>query len=199
MAYDAKPGWSRVFVRPGESARHATRRRSRPAPAPPAGPSVGATIEDFLAAVDDGSARDRYGRTFTSAAAVELHWNLGGHVAEALGAMSLNGVRRREVEALVYALGDAGLSRRRLRALAKSVRALFDYAVERELVVDNPALRIALPDEDETEQPTGEAGSPGRPAHAATVVDHVISMALRVATLGFLLTAVTFLAESLIG
>ena len=199
MAYDAKPGWSRVFVRPTESARHGARRRSRPAPAAPTSPSVSATIDDFLAAVDDGSARDRYGRAFTRAAAVELHWNLGGHVAEGLGAMSLNGVRRREVEALVYALGEAGLSRRRLRALAKSVRALFDYAVERELVVDNPALRIALPDEDETEQPTGEAGSAGHPAHTATVVDHVVSMALRVATIGFLLTAVTFLAESLIG
>jgi hypothetical protein len=158
---------------------------------------VNETIDDFLAAVDDGSVRDRYGRAFNRAAAVELHWNLGGHVAEALGAMSLNGVRRREVEALVHELGEAGLSRRRLRALAKSMRALFDYAVERELVAHNPAQRIALPDEDETEQPTGEAGSPGNLAHTVTLVDHVISTALRVATLGFLLTAVTFLAESL--
>ena len=119
-------------------------------PWPCTGPSVTETIDDFLAAVDEGHARDRYGRAFTRAAAVELHWNLGGHVAEALGAMSLNGVRRRDVEALVYELGEAGLSHRRVRALAKSVRALFDYAVERELVAHNPAQRIALPDEDET-------------------------------------------------
>ena len=197
MAYDTKPGWSRVFVRPTEGARHGTRRRPGRAPVALTGPSVTETIDDFLATVDDGSARDRYGRAFTRAAAIELHWNLGGHVAEALGAMSLNGVRRREVEALVYELGEAGLSRRRLRALAKSVRALFDYAVERELVAHNPAQRIALPDEDETEQPTGEAVSPGKLAHTGTLVDHVISTALRVATLGFLLTAVTLLAESL--
>ena len=138
MAYDTKPGWSRVFVRPTEGARHGTRRRPGRAPVALTGPSVAETIDDFLATVDDGSARDRYGRAFTRAAAIELHWNLGGHVAEALGAMSLNGVRRREVEALVYELGEAGLSRRRLRALAKSVRALFDYAVERELVAPQP-------------------------------------------------------------
>jgi hypothetical protein len=197
MAYDAQSGWSRVFVRPTEAARHGTRRRASRTSAAVTGPSVNAAIDDFLAAVDDGSARDRYGRAFTPAAARELHWDLGGHVAEALGAMSLKGVRRGDVEALVYQLAASGLSRRRLQAVAKSVRALFDYAVERELVADNPAQRIALPDEDETEQPTGEAGNPAHPAHTRTLVDHVISMALRVVTLGFLLTAVTLLAESL--
>jgi hypothetical protein len=161
------------------------------------GPSVRQTIDDFLAGVDDGSARDRYGRAFTRAATVELHWNLGGHVAEALGPTSLSRVRRRDVEALVYELGAAGLSRRRLRALAKSVRALYDYAVERKLVGDNPAQRIALPDEDETAQPTGEDAGPADPARTRSISDHVISTALRVATVGFLLTAVTFLAESL--
>jgi hypothetical protein len=197
MAYDTKPGWSSVFVRPATARRHGTRRRPRAVPADVTGPSVAATIDDFLAVIDDGSARDRYGRAFTRPAAVELHWNLGGHVAEALGAMTLSGVRRSDVEALVYELGDAGLSRRRLRALAKSVRALYDYAVERELVEHNPAQRIALPDEDETAQPTGVDGSPVDPVHTRRIVDHAISMALRVATLGFLITAVTFLAGSL--
>jgi hypothetical protein len=197
MAYDTKPGWSRVFVRPTTDRQHGARRRPRRPPAALTGPSVNETIDDFLAVVDDGSMRDRYGRAFTPAAAVELHWNLGGHVAEALGPMSLNGVRRREVEALVYELGEEGLSRRRLRSLAKSVRALFDYAVERELVEHNPARRIALPDEDETAQPTGEDGSAVDRVHTRTIVDHAISVALRVATLGFLITAVTFIAESL--
>jgi hypothetical protein len=197
MAYDTKPGWSSVFVRHTTTRPHGARRRSRAAPADVPGPSVADAIDDFLAVVDNGSARDRYGRAFTPAAAGELHWNLGGHVAEALGTMTVGGVRRRDVEALVYELGQAGLSRRRLRTLAKSVRALYDYAVERELVEHNPAQRIALPDEDETAQPTGEDGRPVDRAHTRTMVDHAISMALRVATLGFMITGVTFLAESL--
>jgi hypothetical protein len=197
MAYDTQPRWSSVFVRPTTSGSRRTRRGAGPTALHRAGPSVEETIEKFLAVVDDGSARDRYGRAFAPEAALELHWNLGGHVAEAIGAMSLSGVRRRDVEALVYALGHAGLSRRRLRPLVKSVRALYDYAGERDLVGHNPAERIAIPDEDEAEQPTGEHRSRVNRTQTRTTFDHAISMALRVATLGFVLTAVTFLAESL--
>src|SRR3954471_8613535 len=126
MAYDAKSGWSRVFVRPTEAARHETRRRASRTPAAPTGPSVNAAIDNFLAAVDDGSARDRHGRALSPAAARELHWAPGGHAAAAPGPLSLKGVLRRDVEALVYQLGASGLSRRPLQALAKSVRALYD-------------------------------------------------------------------------
>jgi hypothetical protein len=197
MTYDTKPGWSRVFVRPATSGPRRTRRRSHPAALDVTGPSVGETIDEFLAAVEDASARDRYGRPFTRDAALELHWYLGGHVAETLGAMSLSGVRRGDVEALVYDLGGAGLSRRRLLPLAKSVRALYDYALERDLVEHNPAERVAMPDEDETGQPVASYASRAASPPDRTIFDHAISVALRVATLGFLLTALTFLAESL--
>jgi hypothetical protein len=161
------------------------------------GPSVDEIIQEFLEAVDEGSARDRYGRRFSAEAAAELHWYLGGHVADALGAMSVDEVRRRAVETLVYDLADAGLSRRRLRALAKSVRALYDYAAERGLVGHNPAERVAIPDEDETEQPAAGSASRADPGLARAVSDHAISLMLRVATLGFVITALVFLAESL--
>jgi hypothetical protein len=197
MAYDTKPGWSRVFVRSATSGPRRARRPAHPSALDVTGPTVDETIDEFLEVVDDGSARDRYGRPFTREAAVELHWYLGGHVAEALGAMSLSEVRRRDVEALVYELGDAGLSRDRLRPLTKSVRALYDYALERGLVQHNPAERVALPDDDETEQPVAAYASRAVSPPRTTIFDHAISTALRVATLGFLLTAVTFLAESL--
>jgi hypothetical protein len=197
MAYDTKPGWSSVFVRPTTSKPRGARRRARPAALDVTGPSVEETIDDFLAVVDDGSARDRYGRPFSREAALELHWYLGGHVAEALGAMSLSGVHRPDVEALVYELGDAGLSRPRLRPLAKSVRALYDYALERGLAQHNPAERVAMPDDDETEQPIAAYASRGASPPERTIFDHAISVALRVATLGFLLAALTSLAESL--
>ena len=92
-------------------------------------------------------------------------------------------MRRRDLEALVDELGETGMSRRRQRALAQSVRALYDYAIERRLVRANPAERVAIPDDPEPRQPR--------------VLDHGIELVLRVATLGFALTALIFLTESL--
>jgi hypothetical protein len=163
----------------------------------PTGPSVDEIIEEFLDPVEDGSARDRYGRRFSAGAATELHWCLGGHVADALGAMRLDEVRRRDVETLVYDLADAGLSPRRLREIARCVRALYDYAGERGLVRHNPAERVAIPEADETEQPAAGSASHADPGRARAVADHAISLALRVATLAFAITALVFLAESL--
>jgi site-specific recombinase XerC len=197
MAHDTTPGWSSVFVLPNKSARRRTRGRGDVGLVAAAGPSVNETIDEFLQAVDDGSARDRYGRRFSPDAASELHWCLAGHVAEALGATSVDDVRRRDVEALVFALGDAGLSDGRLRAVAKCVRALYDYALERGLVRSNPSERVAFPDEAETEQPTARSAIRMDPALATAVSDHAVSLMLRVATLGFVITALVFLAESL--
>ena len=163
----------------------------------PAGPTVHETIDEFLEAVDEGSARDRYGRSFTRATARDLRWYLPGHVGEALGTMSLDDVRRRDVEALVYQLAGTGLSHRRLRALTKSVRALFDYADERGLVRTNPAERVAMPEEDEPQQPPGRSLRRLDPEPDRSLADHAISLALRVATLGFVLTALIYLGESL--
>jgi hypothetical protein len=177
MAYESYSGWS-----------------ARPASG---GPSLVQTIDEFLAAVDAGSARDRYGRPFTPEAADELHWWLEGHVAERLGAKDLAHVRRDDVEALVYELRDSGLSSRRLRGLAKSVRALYDYAAEQDLLRHNPAERIAIPDENEVEQPaTGEVRK-DRPGPRIALPDRVITLALRLGTLCFALVALIFLTESL--
>jgi site-specific recombinase XerC len=160
-------------------------------------PTVGQTIDEFLAAVNRGSARDRYGRPFTPEAADELHWWLQGHVAERLGGMDLARLRRDEVEALVYELRNSGLSSRRLRGLAKSVRALYDYAAEQDLLRHNPAERIAIPDEDEAEQPaTGEVRH-DRVGPRAAITDRAITLAVRLGTLGFALVALILLTESL--
>jgi hypothetical protein len=174
MATDTKPRWATVFVDPAPSGRR--------------GPSVAATIDRFLTAVDDGWARDRRGRGFTPEAAGDLHWYLGGHMREALGTLSLEEVRRRDVERLLHELGDLGVSRRRLRSLAVSARALFDYAIERGIVRTNPAERIVVPFDEAARH---EARPAPRP------LDQAIALVLRVATLGFVLTAAIFLTESL--
>jgi site-specific recombinase XerC len=190
MVQETKASWSRVFVRPAESdgadraaALDAASRRS-----------LQEMIDEFLVAVDDGAALDRYGRPFARDAAQDLHWYLGGHVGEALGAASLDAVRRRDVETLVYQLATTGMSRGRLRALARSVRALYDYAIERGLVLVNPAERVAIPDDDDLPR---HAAPAVHPALGLSTSDHVIALAVRVATLGFLICAVTLLGESI--
>jgi hypothetical protein len=161
------------------------------------GESVHETIVDFLEAADRGAALDRYGRAFSPESARELRWCLSGHVDERLGAMDVGAVNRRDLEALVDELAAAGVARRRLRAVAKSLRALYDYAGERDLVAHNPAARIALPDEDDAEQPSRDRPQQSRLRSAAAGADRVLSLGLQVATLCFVLLALFFIAESL--
>ena len=198
MADDSKPAWSPVFLRGttsgqirsrrGEQHRHHGVSRE---------PSVAEMIDEFLEAVDDGFARDRYGRPFSAEAAQEMHWSLGGHVSEELCATGLSDLRRQDLEALIYQLADGGVPRRRLRALAKSVRALYDHAAELDVVRHNPAERVAIPDEDEVEQPTASDVTALAPRPEQGILDRAIALALRLATLAFLLLAVALLAGSL--
>ena len=92
--------------------------------------TVSEGIDAFLAAVDDRSARDRRGRPFDRRTAQDVRWCLTGHVREALGPMPIDAVRRRDIEALLAELADEGVPERRLRAVARALRSLYDFAVE---------------------------------------------------------------------
>lgn len=189
MAYELKTGWHGVTApETGEEDRR--RRRQREARAAGTSLSVNDLTEEFLDAAERGSALDRYGRRFSRDAVRELRWCLDGHLGEELGTMSVSDVRRDDVEALIYRLGDDGVSPRRLRVIAKSVRALYDYAIERRLVRRNPAERVALPDVDEARPPTREGTR--RPT-----LDRAISLTLQLATLGFALITLILIAQSL--
>ena len=162
-----------------------------------AGPGAGArsavTVSDgidaFLAAVDERSARDRRGCPFDRGTAQDLRWCLTGHVREAFGPMPVDAVRRRDIEALLAELADDGVPERRLRAVARALRSLYDFAVERRLVDLNPAAAVAPPEE------AALAATGSEPPRA--VSERAISFALRSATVGFLLLALVFLTESL--
>jgi hypothetical protein len=162
-----------------------------------AGPGAGArsavTVSDgidaFLAAVDERSARDRRGCPFDRGTAQDLRWCLTGHVREAFGPMPVDAVRRRDIEALLAELADDGVPARRLRAVARALRSLYDFAVERRLVDLNPAAAVAPPEE------AALAATGSEPPRA--VSERAISFALRSATVGFLLLALVFLTESL--
>jgi hypothetical protein len=159
------------------------------------GPSVDVTIDDFLAAVDARAIRDRRGHVVAPHAARELHWYLGAYVREAFGPLGIDHVRRCDVERLVYDLHDRGMSPPRLRALAVSVRALYDYALERDLAERNPAERVAIPDDEAGPAVAGRRGAAAAPPRA--MPQRIAWLTLRLGTLGCLVFALTSLAEAL--
>jgi hypothetical protein len=159
---------------------------------------------DFLEAAERGSALDRYGRPFTDESLSELRWCLTGHADKRLGAMDLGEITRHDVEALLADLAAGGLSRRRQRAVAKSLRALYDHARERNLVSQNPAERVALPDEADAEQPSRDRPSAAGlqwlrlgGERATAGIDRAIALGLQAVTVCFVLLALVLIAESL--
>jgi hypothetical protein len=193
MADHPKPRLLRVFVGDATPQRRGADNGNgnRSGPGAVAAVTVGGAIDTFLVAVDDRSARDRRGRPFDRRTAEDLRWCLTGHVREALGAMPVDAVRRRDIEALLAELADEGVPERRLRAVARALRSLYDFALERHLVGQNPAAAVA---------PPAEAAPPvasGSVALSAGLSERAISFALRSATVGFLLLALVFLTESL--
>jgi site-specific recombinase XerC len=168
MAYESKPAWSTV---------------SLGSPTVP-GPRLSETIDDFLRAVDEGVARDRHGRPFSRESAQELRWSLESYIGSELGDRRLNYVRRQHLEALLDGLESAGVPHARLAALARSMRALYDFAAEHDLVRHNPAEGLGVR---YTQEPQP------KPA----IVDRAISLTLRLLTVALLLLAVVLVAESL--
>jgi hypothetical protein len=190
MASHPKTAWTGILGDYGSNVGVGLRRR---APGP-VGLTVGEAIANFLAAARQGLSRDRYERVYGDEAVEELTWALSGYVAEQLGDRDLGDVHRRDVEELVYDLGAAGLTRVHLRMIVKSVRALFDFAIANRLVDANPAERIALPDENDAEQPNRRRAKRPR---LRLDVDRVIGAGLQLASICFVLLALFFLAESL--
>jgi hypothetical protein len=188
MRSDARERRPGVFVRPAA--------RQRPAAPQAEEPSVAAAIDGLLAALDDGTALDRQSRPYGVAAARELRWWLGGHVREGLGTLPIGDLRRRDLEGLLDELADAGVSPRRLRELAKSMRALGDHTVDAGLLGHNPAERLAIPLPGDDAPPGGPAPDAGAIA-ARGAADRTVSFVLGLATLALMVVAVTFLAASL--
>ena len=108
----------------------------RPAPSRPLSPgtgdaSLGAVIAEFL--TERATLADR-----------DLRAALN-HVDAELGTMPIGSVRPRHVTALLDDLHGAGLSLRRVTAVADALRAVFAYAVERRLVAVSPMPGHAPP------------------------------------------------------
>ena len=178
--YDWKPSGRRsvtsdlgLAVRP-DQVTGAPREPAPPRPSEP--PSDGATVavvvDAFLASATAGRTLNRSGRPYMPSALRDLRGILESHVVPRLGAMPLGEVRRHDVQALVDRLGADGLSESRIRSVVSAVRALYGYAIERDLAPSNPAEALVMPRGDERGSGRPEPPPPApAPASASVRAD----------------------------
>lgn len=105
---------------------------------------LGALIDEFIQAAEDGTARDAGNQSFTREGTRALRRALSYADSE-LGTLDVQDVRRRHVQALIGQLRGAGLVEERVREVADALRALYAYAIQRELVGFSPVVELDLP------------------------------------------------------
>jgi hypothetical protein len=102
---------------------------------------LGVIVEEYLRAVEDGLANDRYGRPHTLASLRTLRAGLG-HVHAELGTIPIQDVRRSDLRNLLGQLRAAGVDAGRVDAVADGLHELFSYAVRNDVVELSPAVEL---------------------------------------------------------
>lgn len=116
------------------------------------GPSVATVVQDFLRAVARDHARQGVDRGYSTEHLREVRGGLA-YIETDLGERPIQLVRRRHVQALVDRLNAAGVPPARVHSVIQSLRVLFSYAIQRDLVDFNPIVQLTLPDP--AREPTG--------------------------------------------
>ena len=104
---------------------------------------LGALIEEFIEAAEDGVAPDPRGQPYTAEGLRAVRGGLS-YVDTELGAMTLQGVRQRHVQGLVTQLRGAGLAPARIFGVVDALSALYSYAIRRDLVGSSPVVELDL-------------------------------------------------------
>jgi hypothetical protein len=112
--------------------------------APPERDELGAVIDNFMRAAEEGEAEDSYGNQYTPESLRELHSSLS-HVKSELGTMRIQAIRRWHVQGMLDELRRAGLAAGRLTGVVEALHALFRYAIQRGLVEDSPVIWLTFP------------------------------------------------------
>jgi hypothetical protein len=102
---------------------------------------LGALIDEFLQAADDGMA----GKPFSHEDVRALRGALS-YVDSELGTMDVQDVRRRHIQALVDQLRSSGVAAARIHSIVDALQALYGYAIQRELVGFSPVVELQLPE-----------------------------------------------------
>ena len=105
---------------------------------------LGALIDEFLQAAEDGMVRDGSGNPYTRDGVRALRGALS-YVDSELGTMDVQDVRRRHIQSLLDQLLTAGLAPARINGVAAALDSLYGYAIQRELVGFSPVVSLRLP------------------------------------------------------
>jgi hypothetical protein len=106
---------------------------------------LGALIDEFLQAAEDGMVRDARGQRYARESIRALRGALS-YVDSELGPMAAQDVRRRHVQGLVTQLRGAGLAPERIVEVVNALNALYSYAIRRDIVGYSPVVELELPE-----------------------------------------------------
>jgi len=101
--------------------------------------------DQFLGAVESGTALNKKGRPYKRSAASTIGSALRGRVAKELGSLSMDLVSRGQIQTLVDEMVAEKLSGSRIRNVLNALRSLYTYAIARDLAQNSPIDHIALP------------------------------------------------------
>jgi hypothetical protein len=113
-------------------------------PVVPESAELGAVIDEFMQAAEDGEAEDVRGEPYTTEGLKELDRSLK-HVKSELGTMAIDAVRRRHVQGMLDELRRAGLAPGRFTAIVEALDSLYRYAILWGLVEDSPVIWLTVP------------------------------------------------------
>jgi hypothetical protein len=214
-------GWKRPASSTDTPAGGPAVRAPQPPPRPPRTESatVAEIAEDFIAAAEEGSARNRTGRRYRPSALRDLAGCLRLYVLPELGDLRVRDVQPEDLQRLVDELAAGELSLSRIRSVVSAIRALYGYALDHELVAVSPAddLAIARTDElawddgvedepyderfDEHPSPDRTTDGYGRvpsDVNERTLPELFLSFVLRLVVTVFVIVALAALAQALL-
>ena len=110
-------------------------------------PSLDSVIRDFLRAIDEGRIDRRPNEPYTFETLLDVRGAMS-YVDEALREMVLADIRRRDVQRLVDDLSSRGLPASLVVTVVESLRALYAFAIQRDLVDFSPVVELGMPVDD---------------------------------------------------
>src|SRR3954454_13692176 len=205
MDYQWKPGASSTDTPTGGPA-------VRPMDPPPRAndePTLAEASEEFIAAAEAGTARNRNGRRYRPSAVRDIAGCLRNHLVPDLGDLRLRDVQENDLQRLVDDLAAGDLSLSRIRSVVSAIRALYAYAIEHGIVEVSAAgtLEIVRSEEeplwgDDWYQGDDDPGGASRRLSAdggdAGLPQLVLSFVLRLVVTVFIIVALLALAQALL-
>jgi hypothetical protein len=118
------------------------------------GPDLDNVIRDFLRAADAGGVDRRLGEPYAFETLLDLRGAMS-YVGDELRTMAIADVRRSHIQKLVDDLRAAGLPSSIVGTVVDSLRALYAFAIQHDLVDFSPVVELGMPPEDDGAEEDG--------------------------------------------